>query len=469
MAVQLTYTGTPFVDQIRQQGFKPGGIFSVAPRQIFSTTSPAFASTYGTPIKLATPKSAFSLPSFNFSSGVSGKEVIQSPKAATKGMRLAEMAERLKNVSPTAKNLLAGKTVSGFGGVTPSLASKALGATRAALFSPFGLAFGAGQGIGFLADQATRAMNTPEAYEFITNVTKNDPFAFDETNMDVGNIFTQQASLNNPENKQLQELVAQGGGYNIPGITDRGGIIDATPIFASEDIAARNVGVPQDNRFTGIMRNIARGPLFSGGVQAGLTAGELLTGAASLPFALAGGIASQFLPLDRSKPDFDYQYVNNPDNMGGLSVVDNKIVDPSGILSGKNFESAFGSKNLGEMYDKEISRLGGFITDLEEEEEKKGGLSKKDAARLERLQTKQQIARNRLQDYLSSGPTIPGTNITRAQFARDYNIAQQNIGSDYDALDAQSYSSLGGGEQTTTVDGQDITSYTDPYDPGTDD
>ena len=116
MAVQLTYTGTPFADQIRQQGFRPGGILSVAPRQIFSTTNPAFASTYGTPINLATSTRAFSLPSFNFSSGVSGKEVIQSPKAATKGMRLAEMAERLKNVSPTAKNLLAGKTVSGFGG-----------------------------------------------------------------------------------------------------------------------------------------------------------------------------------------------------------------------------------------------------------------------------------------------------------------------------------------------------------------
>jgi hypothetical protein len=142
-------------------------------------------------------------------------------------------------------------------------------------------------------------------------------------------------------------------------------LIDATPIFASEDIAARNVGVPQDNRFTGIMRNIARGPLFSGGVQAGLTAGEILTGAANIPLALAGGIASQFLPLGRSKPDMDYQYVNDPNNMGGLRVVDNKIVDPSGILSGKNFESAFGSKNLGEMYDKEIGRLDNFITDLE--------------------------------------------------------------------------------------------------------
>ena len=88
----------------------------------------------------------------------------------------------------------------------------------------------------------------------------------------------------------------------------KGGIIDATPIFASQDIAARNVGVPQDNRSTGIMRNIARGPLFKGGATFGLKAGEIITGGLSLPFALAGGIASQFLPLDRSKPDMDYQY-----------------------------------------------------------------------------------------------------------------------------------------------------------------
>ena len=242
---------------------------------------------------------------------------------------------------------------------------------------------------------------------------------------------------------------------------NQGGIISATPMFASEDIAARNVGVPQDNRFTGIMRNIARGPLFQGGATAGLRLGEIITGAPSLPFALAGGIASQFLPLGRSKPDMDYQYVNNPNNMGGLKVVDNKIVDPSGILSGKNFESAFGSKNLGEMYDKEIGKLDSFITDLEEEEE----LTDKQKSRLDRLTEKRQIARNRLQDYLMSTQTIPGTNITRGQLARDYN---QGIGQfaqpDYDALDQQSYTQdLGGGEFTDSMGNVD---YSDPYDPG---
>jgi hypothetical protein len=242
---------------------------------------------------------------------------------------------------------------------------------------------------------------------------------------------------------------------------NQGGIISATPMFASEDIAARNVGVPQDNRFTGIMRNIARGPLFQGGATAGLRLGEIITGAPSLPFALAGGIASQFLPLGRSKPDMDYQYVNNPNNMGGLKVVDNKIVDPSGILSGKNFESAFGSKNLGEMYDKEIGKLDSFITDLEEEEE----LTDKQKSRLDRLTEKRQIARNRLQDYLMSTETIPGTNMTRGQFARDYNLGiGQFAQPDYDALDQQSYTQdLGGGEFTDSMGNVD---YSDPYDPG---
>ena len=252
-----------------------------------------------------------------------------------------------------------------------------------------------------------------------------------------------------------KDLVAVDAANQAP--VNQGGIISATPMFASEDIAARNVGVPQDNRFTGIMRNIARGPLFQGGLQAGLKAGEIVTGGLSLPFALAGGIASQFLPLDRRPSNLDYQYVNNPENMGGLRVVDNKIIDPSGILSGKNFASGFGSNSLATMYNKEIDRLGGFITDLEEEEEK-GTLGKRDAARLGRLRTKQQIARNRLQDFLSSGPTIGDTGVTRNQFAYDYNQAQQNIGSNYDQLDSQDY---GGGFDESTGN------YEDTYDPGT--
>ena len=241
-------------------------------------------------------------------------------------------------------------------------------------------------------------------------------------------------------------------------------ILSATPMFASEDIAARNVGVPQDNMFTGIMRNYARVPLFQAGASTGLKLGELATGTVNPLFALAGAIGSQFLPLGRSKPDMDYQYVNDPNNMGGLRVVNNKIVDPSGILSGKNFESAFGSKNLGEMYDKEIGRLSGFITDLEEEEK----LTDRQKARLDRLTEKRQIARNRLQDYLMSTETIPGTTMTRGQFARDYNLGIGQFAMPTTDVTGKTLDYTGesdtyaGGESTPGDD----TSYSDPYDPG---
>ena len=239
----------------------------------------------------------------------------------------------------------------------------------------------------------------------------------------------------------------------------------AIPILASEDIAARNVGVPQDNRFTGILRNtVARPLLFQAGASTGLKLGQLATGTFNPLFALAGAIGSQFLPLDRRPSDLDYQYVNDPNNMGGLRVVDNKIIDPSGILSGKNFASGFGSNSLATMYEKEIDRLGGFITDLEDEEE----LTEKEKARLGRLTDKRQIARNRLQDLLASGQVIPGTNMTRQQFAFDYNrglgqFAMPTTDSTGKTLDYTGESdTYAGGESTPGDD----TSYSDPYDPG---
>ena len=234
-------------------------------------------------------------------------------------------------------------------------------------------------------------------------------------------------------------------------------IISATPIFASEDIAARNVGVPQDNRFTGIVKNLFARPLmFQGGVQAGLTGGKILTGGLSLPFALAGGIASQFLPLGRSKPAFDYQYVNQP---GGVNVVDNKIT--TGVLAGKNFESAFGSKSLGEMYQN-------YIDNLEEEEEL-----------TDFQQSKLDQAKAELNAYLTTGAkirgyrdSVKGRTMTPREFAFNYNqgigqFAMPTQDSTGKTLDYTGESdTYAGGETTTSVGGQDITSYDDPYDPG---
>ena len=238
----------------------------------------------------------------------------------------------------------------------------------------------------------------------------------------------------------------------------------AVPILASEDIAARNVGVPQDNMFTGIMRNYARVPLFQAGASTGLKLGELATGTVNPLFALAGAIGSQFLPLDRRPSDLDYQYVNDPNNMGGLRVVDNKIIDPSGILQGKNFASGFGSNSLATMYDKAIGKFDERIGKLEEEEE----LTKAQQRRLDRLIGRRQIAKNRLEDFLAAGGNIPGTNITRNQFAYDYNrgigqFAMPTTDVTGKTLDYTGESdTYAGGESTPGDD----TSYSDPYDPG---
>lgn len=265
-------------------------------------------------------------------------------------------------------------------------------------------------------------------------------------------------------------------------------VFNPTQYLASQDITARNKGVPQDNMLTGIMRNtVARPLMFQGGAQAGLGIGQLLTGAANPLFALAGAVGSQFLPLNNRPSDLDYNYINNK-NMGGLSLRGNKIQDPTGILQGKNFASGFGSNSLAEMYDKALGKnqsyldknelslndLGG-IGDLTEEELAALGLTTKELAKRNTLLDRRGVLTNRRglidskrNDFIYGGEMIPGTNMTRNQFADQYNTAQENIGSNYDQLDTQSYTGstasggLGGGEQ---ADG----SYNDPYDSGTDD
>ena len=256
----------------------------------------------------------------------------------------------------------------------------------------------------------------------------------------------------------LQSGFARGANQNYSGIlgTDQAqNTLSATPILASELNAARNVGVPQDNRFTGILKNTVFLPLmFQAGANVGLGASKLL-GVTNPFLALAGAIGSQFLPLGRSKPAFDYQYVNQP---GGVNVVDNKIT--TGVLAGKNFESAFGSRDLGEMYQN-------YIDNLEEEDE----LTDFQQQRLD-------DAKAELRAYLTTGAkirgyrdSVRGRTMTPREFAFNYNQGigqfamptQDSTGKTLDYTgEADTYA---GGETTTTVNGQDITTYNDPYDP----
>jgi len=122
----MTYHGSPSAQSIMSQGFRPGGIMSVAPGQVFSTPNYGFASGYGKPVGMVTSKSAFSMPSMNFSTGNLGSEVVQSPKAATRGMNLANKLGTTYT-SSRAKDLMSGRTVSGLGGSTPGNLMRALG------------------------------------------------------------------------------------------------------------------------------------------------------------------------------------------------------------------------------------------------------------------------------------------------------------------------------------------------------
>jgi len=270
-----------------------------------------------------------------------------------------------------------------------------------------------------------------------------DTRGFGETNQtfDASNIFS--------------SGFGRGANQNYSGIlqTDQAqNTLSATPILASELNAARNVGVPQDNRFTGIAQNLfARPLLFQAGANVGLGASKLL-GVTNPFLALAGAIGSQFLPLGRSKPAFDYQYVNQP---GGVNVVDNKIT--TGVLAGKNFESAFGSRDLGEMYQN-------YIDNLEEEDE----LTDFQQQRLD-------DAKAELRAYLTTGAKMRGyrdsvTNrtMTPREFAFNYN---QGIGQfAMPTTDVTGKTLDYTGESDTYAGGEstpgDDTSYSDPYDPG---
>ena len=124
MAARLTYIGTPFAEQIKQQGFRPGNptggfnlrfadLFQRGPKT-FTTPNLGVASLYGKTIPVASSTANLSLPSGaipgktfleslrNIGGTKFGTEVIQTPEQATKGMRAAQTAQRLKDVSPTA-------------------------------------------------------------------------------------------------------------------------------------------------------------------------------------------------------------------------------------------------------------------------------------------------------------------------------------------------------------------------------
>jgi len=136
MAARLTYSGTPFYDQIMKEGFKAGkptGGFSTrladyfqSGAKTFSSPSKGVASLYGKTVPMVSSASNLRLPSGgipgktlgealrNLTGTRVGTEVIQTPGQANRGMKFASKLGT-KYTGPTAQRMLAGQTVSGIG------------------------------------------------------------------------------------------------------------------------------------------------------------------------------------------------------------------------------------------------------------------------------------------------------------------------------------------------------------------
>jgi hypothetical protein len=99
-----------------------------------------------------------------------------------------------------------GQTTGGVGGATPLTRKVALspfGRVAGAAFGPLGWGAAAGQGLGMAADQYAQATNTPEAYEYMKSMGGvNSLGNFDETNLDVGDIYSEIDRLNQPQTSQ---------------------------------------------------------------------------------------------------------------------------------------------------------------------------------------------------------------------------------------------------------------------------
>ena len=240
----MTYHGSPSAQSIMSQGFRPGGIMSVAPGQVFSTPNYGFASGYGKPVGMVTSKGAFSMPSMNFSTGNFGSEVVQSPKAATRGMNLANKLGTTYT-SSRAKDLMAGKTVSGLGPSAPGNLMRALGIigslpAQAALMSlsptPANadeINMGPEDFSNLAAAEAAANIQGLDLNDYEQSITANEPMDIEDflgtsTPRDLGFIG------NAPS---IQEAVAP------VGITDRGRGMPGAPTGAFEMIGGTPVAV----------------------------------------------------------------------------------------------------------------------------------------------------------------------------------------------------------------------------------
>jgi hypothetical protein len=348
MAVRLTYHGSPNASSILQEGFRPGRMLSVAPGQVFSTPNVNFASGYGNPVKMATSTNAFSLPSVNLSSGQIGREVIQSPQNATRGMQLAQMAERLKNVSPTAARLLEGKTIRGIGG--SSIGRSILGRTLGTILGGTVVSTG-----GILASPYIAMAN--QLYG--PNVQKAQDFAGMYGEAMPEDMYEEYSSYLGKQGipQALSDTVMaepQKGFEDYPGVENLGGVQNfdlegvRDIISQMEEEKGNYIERPEDRfNMDGILQNLGGYAKDAAGRYIG---SQALGGAGAMLFGPIGGLIGGIAGLLGggglfNQNTYSQQMYNNL-TAAGKQYAD-QLYGPGGVLQGYNQFSGFGRGTLG--------------------------------------------------------------------------------------------------------------------------
>ena len=344
MAVQLTYTGTPFAEQIKQQGFTAGkttggfnlraaDLFQRGPKT-FTTPNLGVASLYGNTIPVVSSTSNLRLPSGaipgktfleslkNLAGTRFGTEVIQTPEQATKGMKLAQTAERLKNVSPTAAKLLSGQTVAGLGsraapGFLSTAARTVLGPLGTVTLGPQVIA-------GLMAPKTEAGFNYMKDFDrgAITGIMDETSTAEDITNFGTGIMAADNAAI------QKAALAEARMDPNVAAAIDAQ-TADELAQLPIDPVDNRNIFSRFKDFAAPIAKDVAGRTIAS---QALGNAGFMLGG---LPGALAGMIFGGM----KGGSLFDAPYI------GGVTTVDE-----------------FGNLISGEELDK-LNAAGGYYTD----------------------------------------------------------------------------------------------------------
>ena len=410
MAVQLTYTGTPFADEIRQQGFKPGkptggfglrfaDLFQRGPKT-FTTPNFGVASLYGKTIPVVSSMSNLRLPSGaipgktfleslkNIGGTKFGTEVIQTPKQATKGMQAFERMTDKFSRTPTYQRMVRGVPVSGFGtaaapGFLKTAARTVLGPLSTVTLGP----------------QVIAGLMTPSVMR--GDFASDEDFQLGQSELGLGEFFT---------NQDFNRGFVSG----APGITNTSvannldpNVVAAIDAQTADEQAQLPID-PVDNRniFSRIKDFAA--PIAKD-IAGRTIASQALGGAGGMLFGLPGALLGTIFGGIKGGGLFDAPYI------GGVTTVDE-----------------FGNLISGEELDK-LNAAGGYYTDAARASRRRDArianmrerqalgkrISEANLARLEAQQAREEAARQAEAAAIQDANRAAGTGGYQSSFAQD--------------------------------------------------